>query len=290
MVISVVVISKNERSLATTLTGLEKLQTNLGFEVIVVDASGGALSDIRERHPSVVWRDFEAKPGKRITIPEQRNVGVRSSEGEIVVFTDSGCLPRADWLDKLVQPILTGEELVTCGSTGSLRGDHIYGVWEGGSNYVDECATINMAFRRLAFDEVGGFDESFDYCSDTDFTWRLNDAGFRIRWIADARLDHDWGGGVRQLRRAWHYGSGRARLYAKHRTATRWRSLPRRDPILLAYPLFLLGLPLSLKYKAYPLLVLVPFWRNRRSQPIRTLLDHIAYGGGALYQAIRTVT
>ena len=51
--------------------------------------------------------------------------------------------------------------------------------------YLNECPTINLAFRREAFDAVGGFDEAFAYGSDVDFSWRLIDAGYRIRSVPD---------------------------------------------------------------------------------------------------------
>ncbi|MDX6254554.1 MAG: hypothetical protein QOJ11_888 [Frankiales bacterium] len=280
--VSIVVISKNERALAGTLDALAGMTDEVEHEVIVVDASRKRLDDIRAARPWVRWIDFEPVPGKRVTIPEQRNRGVAEARGDIIVYTDAGCYPRDGWLSRLVGPIVAGRESATCGMTGSASGRHIYDTWGVEGEYLEECATINLAFTREAFQKVGGFDETFDYCSDTDFTWRLNDAGVRIRLVPEARVDHDWGGTARQVKRAWYYGAGRAKLYATHRTAARWKSMPQRDPILVAYPLFLLGLPLTLKFKAYPLLVAVPLLRNRSSQPARTLMDHLCYGAGAL--------
>ncbi|NHC47028.1 glycosyltransferase family 2 protein [Motilibacter aurantiacus] len=290
MRVSVVVISKNERALDGTLTALADAGTAAAaalpvdpvVELVVVDASQGRLDDIRRSHPDVRWVDFAPVPGKRITIPEQRNRGVRVASGDVVVFTDAGCRPHEGWLEELVAPIVRGEESVTCGVTGSLGGPSVYDAHTVTEDYVAECATINLAFTRAAFDAVAGFDEAFDYCSDSDFTWRLNDAGYRIRRVAGARLDHEWGGARRQAKRAWYYGAGRARLYLKHRNRQRWATMARQDPILVAYPVFLLGLPLTLRLRPYPLLLLLPLWRNRRHQPLRTLLDHLCYGAGAL--------
>jgi GT2 family glycosyltransferase len=59
---------------------------------------------------------------------------------------------------------------------------------------------------------VGGFDESFDYGSDIDFSWRLRDAGVRLRSVPEARVEHDWGSHSRQLRRAFRYGQARRQL------------------------------------------------------------------------------
>ena len=62
-------------------------------------------------------------------------------------------------------------------------------------HYLRECPTGNIAFHREAFDAIGGFDESFAFGSDIDFSWRLVDAGYRIRTVPDAVVRHDWGTG-----------------------------------------------------------------------------------------------
>jgi hypothetical protein len=87
------------------------------------------------------------------------------------------------------------------------------------------------------------------------------------------------------MRRAWLYGEARARLYRKHRG--RVREMPRHDPMLVAYPLYLLGLPLALRYRSYLALLAIPLWRSRGDRPLVTLLDRFAYGAGALVHLVR---
>ena len=87
------------------------------------------------------------------------------------------------------------------------------------------------------FDKLDGFDEGFTYGSDVDFTWRLNDAGYRVLYVPEASLRHDYGAARRQNRRSYLYGKARARLYRKHRA--RRMSILRSDPIAVVYPLFL---------------------------------------------------
>lgn len=289
MTVSVVVISKDEPALADTLDALAACGSDHD-EVVVVDASAGRLDQVRDAHPWVRWVPYTRPPGAGVTIPEQRNLGVAEARGDVIAFTDCGCVPEPDWLPRLLAPIVAGEETVTCGRTGS-RGRSVYGGTpdparaEGVAEpprHVEECPTINMAFTRAAFTAVGGFDEAFDYGSDIDFSWRLGRAGHRIRYVPDAVVVHDWGGAARQRKRAVAYGRARARLYAKH--PERIVAMLRDDPIVAAYPLFLLGLPLTLRWKAYPLLLAVPLWRNRRDQPVRVVVDHLWFGVGVLRQ------
>jgi GT2 family glycosyltransferase len=268
--ISVVIISKDEPALDGTLTAVAKQAAGLGepCEILVVDASGGRLDHIRRAHePDVRWIQFERPAGAGVTIPHQRNAGVRAAAGDIIVFTDSGCHPGDGWLTRLTAPLRDGE----AGKSGKAG-------QSGG--YLKECPTINLAFRREAFDAVGGFDEKFAYGSDIDFSWRLVDAGYRIRSVPDAVIRHDWGTWRRQLRRAYAYGKARARLYRKHRS--RRARMLRDDPMVVVYPVFLLGLPLTLVFPLYPALLLIPAWRNRSLGVVKVLADHLAYGAGVL--------
>jgi hypothetical protein len=56
----------------------------------------------------------------------------------------------------------------------------------------------------------------------------------------------------------------------------------RDDPIAVVYPLFLLALPLTLIFPPYPLVLLIPAWRNRSHGIIRVLVDHLWFGAGVL--------
>ena len=93
--ISIVIVSKDEPGVDDTLTDILAQCRTLEelAEIIVVDASEGRLDLIRHRHePAVRWEQFRPPPGIGVSIPHQRNVGVRMANGEIIVFTDAGCL------------------------------------------------------------------------------------------------------------------------------------------------------------------------------------------------------
>jgi len=290
-VISIVVISKDEQGLDQTLSDLTaQLDTvSEAGEVVVVDASDGRLDDIRKRHDDRVrWLAFQQPTGLRVTIPHQRNVGVREALGEVIVFTDSGCHPEPDWLGNLVRPLRTGEDMCSGLTLSVVGGSDIYDRgWRKAmaTQYLPECATINLAFNRELYDAVGGFDESFSYGSDIDFSWRVIDAGYRIRSVPEAVVRHDWGTWQRQLRRSYIYGKARFRLYRKHRD--RIRTVLQSDPVLVLYPIFLLGLPLTLVFPPYLGLLLIPAWRNRSNGPARVVVNHLAYGLGALVEMLQ---
>jgi glycosyltransferase involved in cell wall biosynthesis len=289
---SLVIVNKDERLLDDTLQALKPFVGQILDEVLVVDASKGALDDIRLSHEWARWIDYVQPPGVRITIAHQRNVGVQSAEGDIIVFTDSGCLPEDGWLERLLAPIYEEGEFVTSGPARSIGKSVYTAVHRWGnddSEYVPMAATINLAFRREAYDVVGGFDESFGSAEDIDFAWRLTDYGYRIRWVPDAVVRHDWGTPRRQLRRAFFYGKGGCRLLRKHHD--RIGEAVRENSVPLVYALFLLGLPLTLKWRWYPLVLLWPIWRHRNEE-LRWLVlaDHLVMGAGVLHELVKPGT
>lgn len=287
--ISFVIISKDEPGLDGTLTAVAAQARACGepFEIVVVDASAQRLDWIRQRHETTVrWIDFQRPPGVTVSIPHQRNAGVRAARGATIVFTDAGCQPEAGWLDQLLSPLAEGESAAAGIALGtSDSGPYALAVRRASAvRYLDESSTINLAFRREAFDAVGGFDEDFAYGSDVDFSWRLIGAGFRIRSVPASVVRHDWGTRRRQLRRSYLYGQARARLYRKHRRGL--MHVLRTDPMVVVYPAFLLGLPLTLVFPLYPALLLIPAWRNRSHGAAGVLVDHLSFGAGVLKETV----
>lgn len=67
------------------------------------------------------------------------------------------------------------------------------------SQDVEQPAAACLLVRREAFDAIGGFDAGFHpaWFEDVDFCRRLRAAGWRVRYVADARPRHE--GGVAML-------------------------------------------------------------------------------------------
>jgi GT2 family glycosyltransferase len=284
--ISIVVVVKNDRRIDRLLTRLMDLPGPELREVVVVDASGGLLDDIQDRHSDVRWIHFS--PARAITIAAQRNAGVREARGDVIVFTDADCVPDDGWVDALVAPIRQGVESVVAGRVRSLSGESVYDRhWDRHSRavtYLDEAPTLNLAFTRDVFERYGGFNESMRYGSDVELTWRMVAGGTRIRFAPDAVVYHDWGDSKSKVRRAFLYGEGRARLY-KELPWARSRLLG-SDFYFVAYAAFVAGLPVTVRFRAYPLLLLVPLLKNARSQPLRVVGLSLVAGLGFLREVV----
>jgi GT2 family glycosyltransferase len=90
---------------------------------------------------------------------------------------------------------------------------------------VDWVMGACMLIRREAFDRVNGFDERFFlYWEDTDLCRRIREAGFAIRYVPGARVEHPGGASSRTAHwmasRAFHRSA--YLYYAKHTAPSRW--------------------------------------------------------------------
>lgn len=78
-----------------------------------------------------------------------------------------------------------------------------------------------VLLRRSALDVVGHFDEDFFmYYEDTDLSWRLRLAGFRVRHCPDAVVHHDHGASTREASELFRFHDARNRLLMLVKDAT----------------------------------------------------------------------
>src|SRR5262249_56030641 len=79
--------------------------------------------------------------------------------------------------------------------------------------FMPRAVAANLLVRREAFEAVGGFYEGVRAAEDTDFSWRLQRAGWRLEGRPAASVEHRYRTTVRALRRQWRgYAAGRAWL------------------------------------------------------------------------------
>lgn len=289
--ISIVVITKND-PMAATLKGLKRLKTPATVDITVVDASGpGVVDGVRADFPEVNWIYYQPSSGNKSagwghrSVGGQRNMGVRASKGDIIVFIDTNCVPDPDWLTNLVAPIVSGEEAITAGTTLAANPKTLanFNPTNPGTKYREGAPTANLAFTRELFELVGGFDETLQFGSDIDFTWRCTDAGYRIRNVPEARITHDWGDVKDELTRSFKYGRAKLVLYAKHPQ----RVKPfREDMFVPMYLSYLLLMPLTLVWPWYPLTIALPMLRNLGKRPFKTALINFTFSMGFAREGI----
>ena len=212
-----------------------------GFEVIVVDdGSTDDTTGVIGRHPSVrALRQQNRGPAVA------RNVGWRSSMAPLVVFTDDDTVPSQTWLAELVDAFNSsgcdalGGAVKPLTLTAASRFVEIDGLVnhsrlaDGSVRYL---ITANLAIRKTALVAVGGFDEQFPRAAgeDTDLSWRMQTAGFRLGITERGMVQHEhpttWRGVMNIFAR---HGRHRRTLIAVHHEESlahpsQWRRLDPR--------------------------------------------------------------
>lgn len=177
---SLVVTLLNEEDTINLLLESIKNQKKLPDEVIIVDggSSDATVRIIRKfiEENKTLGEDFKLyyKPGNRSL---GRNYGVEHAKGDVVLFTDAGCILDIEWVEKIIEPFQKNDI------------DVVSGYYEGQSEnnfqkslipYVlvmsDKVnpkhflpATRSMAIRKSVFEELGGFDEKLSHNEDYAF-------------------------------------------------------------------------------------------------------------------------
>lgn len=230
MDVSVVIPTYNNPArLLECLAGLAAQEpVDARVEVVVVD--DGSTDDTPARveaaragfpYPLICVR--KANGG----VSSARNAGIREARGEIVAFLDHDCIPRPDWLRRVVRALAAHPEASGVGGVIEPAGTE-----SRISRYIDArrllseptvedgrvtfVITANSAFRRPALEEVGGFDERFPLGGeDVDLSRRLLEAGRTLARDDAMVVRHHHRTRLRPFVKTFYwygYGSGMARF------------------------------------------------------------------------------
>lgn len=206
-------------------------------ELVVCDASGPVDAEI-------IRSSVEAAGGRYVAAidagaSKQRNLGARSSSGDIIVFVDSDCVMDPALLVVLASAFEDAETSAVAGrvdffgpkgwvyraarSSGVMDGFEGFGV--GAGQQVGWGGTANFAIRRATYDLVGGFDEQLGYPraggEDVDLGLRVVASGGVIRYEPNAVVGHPtepWDDLRQMLTRFAAYGKGDVGLMNRHPT------------------------------------------------------------------------
>lgn len=168
-----------------------------------------------------------------------RNRGAERGGGEWLVFIDADTRPDPELLERYFDPapaertaLLAGgilDEEVSPRGPAVARWSYIRRVMSQDQTYRFDrwgfAQTANAAFRRSAFEQVGGFQENIRAGEDADLTYRLREAG----WVDERRESASVVHRSRQTLRAFirqnlHHGAGAAWVHSRHP----WAMPPRR--------------------------------------------------------------
>ncbi|RCW76037.1 glycosyltransferase [Pseudorhodoferax soli] len=138
-----------------------------------------------------------------------RNLGVEHAQGEILAFTDAGCLPAASWLSAVRDHFATRDEsrvtgpieMTYAGAHPSLVElvDARMHLNQDGYAAQGWAATANLAIRRDALLALGGFDPTLHSGGDVEFGMRAMASGHQIGWSSAMVVRHQARATVQEL-------------------------------------------------------------------------------------------
>ncbi len=222
--VSVIIPNYNgETFLPTCLHSLLKSSFR-SFEVIIIDdgSTDESLKIIEKlQRKSKKIRLYQNKTNTGASA--SRNLGLKYTKGEIIVFLDNDTRVDQHWLRELVKPLLAHniEIGATCSKTlifqrpsvistaGLLLIPHTgWGIAKGGGDKNGtlkwekpaETVAISaaLAVKKQVIEKIGGFDEKLAvHTEDLDFCWRIWLSGYKILYVPSSFLFH-WSKSVDQ--------------------------------------------------------------------------------------------
>ncbi|MBM2810020.1 MAG: putative glycosyltransferase [Chloroflexi bacterium] len=265
--IALVVTVLNEAATLPELLDSIDAQTRRPDQVVFVDG-GSSDATLEMLH---AWAGRRADrlivSAAGANISEGRNLAIQQTTADVIAVTDAGVALEPTWLEKL------GAVLAADASADVAAGffrprttttfeqamaatvlPHLSDIDPG--SFLPSSRSV--AFRRSAWESVGGYPEWLDYCEDLVFDLSLQEAGHRITWVPDAAVWFRPRGTLRSFFLQYYRyarGDGKADLWRK-RHAARYATyvfgvpllwLGRRNPLVVA-----VGLAAGAVYLARP--------------------------------------
>ncbi|CAM3438743.1 glycosyltransferase family 2 protein [Aequorivita lipolytica] len=202
MFISVIIPTRNRYEYITLLVDDLQNQTVSNFEIIVIDQSDNKQFIADCKHI------FTNTRGPCIS----RNVGVKKSKGDILVFLDDDARVYNDFIEEVTSPIIKDRFDAVAGAICDPEGNYLMTdddfLKKNNSNFIktitsnpnSEKSRITLSFpagcsaiKTSVFHKIGGFDQSFDPTGageDREIAINLFKNGYATWYNSKAKLLH----------------------------------------------------------------------------------------------------
>lgn len=198
--VSVVIPAYNaQKTIAGCLDSLMNQDYPGDYEVIVVDdGSADSTPDIVSRYERArLIKQANAGPAAA------RNKGAMDARGEIILFTDSDCVPEGNWITEMMSPFKDDKDIVGVKGRYKTKQEEVTArfvqfeyedkyLYMQKDRYIDFIDTYSAGFKRDIFLEMHGYDTEFPVAcaEDVELSFRLSKKGYKMIFNPDAVVYH----------------------------------------------------------------------------------------------------
>lgn len=226
--VSIIIVNFNAEKFLESCLGSVFKQTKVPFEVIVVDnhSTDKSLRVLKEIKKGSRLLKIVAL-AQNVGPAEGRNLGVKKSQSQHLVFLDHDTEVGEDWLSR---PLAYLENHPQIGAAQlkilKMSTDRVYdsaGEKLTNFGFLSERArsaedvgqfdkvedifsgkTAAMIVQREVFNKIGGFDEDyFMYWEEPDLCWRIWKLGYRVVFLPRGKVWHAYGTKEKKVSPAW---------------------------------------------------------------------------------------
>jgi len=225
--VSVVIPAFNaSKTIKQCLDSIVNQKVDDKYEIIVVD--DGSVDDTAKiiKLFKKVTYIFQKNAGPATA----RNRGWKGANGEIVVFTDSDCVPEKDWLREMIRPFSKYKDLGAVGGAygktinkdkklAVLIGEEIKYRYTKIGKWTDAHGSYSLAVKKEVLKKVGGFNKFYPVATaeDWDLCYKITKAGYKIYFNKKAKIGHRHPENFfKYLKTQFKHGYYRVKLYKDH--------------------------------------------------------------------------
>ena len=203
--VSVVVPTFNRAGILEKTISFLLEQTYPDYEIIIIDQSSCPDTKKFEKKSDIIKYIHIKEKG----LPNARNVGIKKSKGDIILFLDDDIIPDNDLIFHHVHgyrnekagcvagrvieepDVLTNTNIT--GSKVTLSGRFLRNFRSTSRQYIYAALGANMSFLKEAIDKTGFFDTRFigsSVLEESDYCYRLRKSGYIILYEPEALVKH----------------------------------------------------------------------------------------------------
>ena len=211
--ISIIICTRNRAdSLRQTLVHLNRCHVPKRYTVELLVVDNGSTDHTRRVVEETTFSRISVRyvPCLRAGKMYALNLGIAEAAGDIILSTDDDVQPTLHWIEAICRPIVSQEADATqgpiaCDLVGLLPAWYDQAAIRGFAevNFGQESRLLpkfeligaNMAFSKACVERIGLFNTLLGpgrcgFYDDTEFSWRLEAAGFKAMYCPDAGVVH----------------------------------------------------------------------------------------------------